>query len=307
MLRFESIRTEAHRNVHRPLEPYQNRDDIARQARYWQQIVIFLRRSVTRGDESDPSDDSDESADDNSDADRASNRSAPPPSRQTLSELQSACLSFCIELLNQTIDKDEYDMAMICALAALGVRPMGKGFRDPNEYPSILSAVIKVAHFIVVQQADRLGQWDDQEYSSCRSPYEFEDSGYESDRSRDSPRRRGLSSFELVRGMMDAFMVRGCGSPMQWMLDLRAYGMKIAFNTTSPGHVDWSNGDTLQYKSLKFSMADFRGMVAQLHQATRRALVEDVMLTPAADDIPAIPWQHLYDDPSNSQPGWSFL
>ncbi|KAI7148150.1 hypothetical protein KC316_g15819, partial [Hortaea werneckii] len=40
---------------------------------------------------------------------------------------------------------------------------------------------------------------------------------------------------------------------------------------------------------------------------TRRALVEDVMLTPAADDIPAIPWQHLYDDPSNSQPGWSFL
>lgn len=31
------------------------------------------------------------------------------------------------------------------------------------------------------------------------------------------------------------------------------------------------------------------------------------MLTPAADDIPAIPWQHLYDDPSNSEPNWSFL
>jgi len=45
-------------------------------------------------------------------------------------------------------------MAMICALAALGVSPKGKGFRGPDTYPSILSAVIKVAHFIVVQQAD---------------------------------------------------------------------------------------------------------------------------------------------------------
>ncbi|KAI6838899.1 hypothetical protein KC343_g336 [Hortaea werneckii] len=35
MLRFESIRTEAHQNVHRPLEPYLDRDDIAQQALYW--------------------------------------------------------------------------------------------------------------------------------------------------------------------------------------------------------------------------------------------------------------------------------
>ncbi|KAI7592077.1 hypothetical protein KC316_g2510 [Hortaea werneckii] len=338
MLRFESIRTEAHQNMHRPLDPYQNRDDIARQGRYWQQIVMFLVRArqehdghappfkfnrrqdrayqrlmaaaeavVTRGGESDPSADSDESPDDDSDAERASTRSAHPPSRQILTELQSACLSFCVELLNQRIHNHEYDMAMICALAALGVSPTGKGFRGPNEYPSTLSAVIKVAHFIVVQQADQLGQWDDQEYSSCCSPCEFEDSGYESGGSREHPRSRGLSSFKWVRRMMDGFMVRGCGSPMQWMLDLRAYGMKIGFNTASPGHVDWRDGDMLQYKSVKFSMAEFRDMVAQLQQATRRALVEDLMFTPDADDIPAIPWQHLYDDPSNSQPGWSFL
>lgn len=338
MLRFEAIRTEVHQNLYHPLDSYQTRDSIARQGRYWQQIVIFLVRArqehgrqappfkfnrrqdrayqrlmaaaeavVTQGDESDLSDDSDASPADDSDDEHASIRSAPPPLRQTLTELQSACLSFCIELLNQRIHNREYDMAMICALAALGVSPKGKGFRGPDTYPSILSAVIKVAHFIVVQQADQLGQWDDEEYSPGESPCEFEDSGYESSGSRQSPRRRGLSSFDWVRRMMDSFMVRGCASPMQWMLDLRAYGMKIGMNTTSPGHVDWSNGDTLQYKSLKFSMADFRGMVAQLHQATRRALVEDVMLTPAADDIPAIPWQHLYDDPSNSEPNWSFL
>lgn len=92
-----------------------------------------------------------------------------------------------------------------------------------------------------------------------------------------------------MRRMMDAFMVRGCGSPVQWMLQSRAYAMKIAFNTTSPSHVDWSNGDRLQYTSVKFSIAKFRSMVAQLRQATWRALVEDLMFTPDADYIPAIP------------------
>jgi hypothetical protein len=36
---------------------------------------------------------------------------------------------------------------------------------------------------------------------------------------------------------MDAFIVRGTASPMQWMLDLRAYSIKVSFNTTSQGHV----------------------------------------------------------------------
>ncbi|KAI7422965.1 hypothetical protein KC368_g19205, partial [Hortaea werneckii] len=228
MLRFESIRTEAHQNMYHPLDPYQTRDSIARQGRYWQQIVIFVVRArqeharqappfkfnrrqdrayqrlmaaaeavVTQGEESDPSDDSDASSADDSDAEYASIRSAPPPPRQTLTELQSACLSFCIELLNQRIHNREYDMAMICALAALGVRPTGKGFRGPDTYPSILSAVIKVAHFIVVLQADQLGQWDDQECSSCDSPFAFEDSGYESSESRDRPRPRSRRSRRL--------------------------------------------------------------------------------------------------------------
>jgi len=102
---------------------------------------------------------------------------------------------------------------------------------------------------------------------------------------------------------MDGFMVRGCGSPMQWMLDLRGYGMKIDFNTTSVGYVNWRDGDTLEYKAVKFNMAEFRGMVGQVQQATRRALLEDLMFATDRQGIPAVPWQHLYDDPSNDEAG----
>jgi hypothetical protein len=322
MLRFESIRTEAHQNVYRPLEPYQNRKDIARQGRHWQQIVTFFVRTKQAHGWQSPgykfnrrqdrafrhlmtkAEQSVLEADDTSDVDTESTSS---DDGQAMSELQSACLSFCIELLNQKIHNHEYGMSLICALAALGVSPSGTGFRGADTYPSILSAVIKVAHFMVVQRAEQLARLAaEDEFSLCSSPFEFEDSGYESGGGRREGRSGGQSSFDWVRKMMDAFMVRGCGSPMQWMLDLRGYGMKIAFNTTSAGHVNWRDGDTLEYKATKFNIAEFRGMVMQLQQATRRALLEDLMFATDERDIPAVPWQHLYDDPSNNEAGWSF-
>ena len=45
------------------------------------------------------------------------------------------------------------------------------------------------------------------------------------------------------------------------MLDLRASGFKVAFNTTSEGHVGWRKGDVLEYKDMRFSMVQFRGSV----------------------------------------------
>jgi hypothetical protein len=83
--------------------------------------------------------------------------------------------------------------------------------------------------------------------------------------------------------------------------------MKIDFNITLVGHVNWRDGDTLEYKAVKFNMAEFRGMVRQLQQATRRALLEDLMFATNRQGIPAMPWQHLYDDPSNDEAGWSFI
>ena len=55
----------------------------------------------------------------------SSSSSSSDDDRETMTELQSACLSFCIELLNQKIHNHEYDMALICGLAALGISPSG--------------------------------------------------------------------------------------------------------------------------------------------------------------------------------------
>lgn len=339
MLRFEAIRTEANKVSYHPLEPYQDRTQIGRQGRAWQQIVVFFVRTqrhhqwksppyrfnarqkrafddvIRRADQfidqsmDDSASDNSSEYSDHTEDDAANGCSiGAGPKAQSMSELQRACLSFCIELLNQTIHNREYDMALVCALATLGVSPSGRGFRGADTYPSILSAIIKVAHFMVIQHAEQLARpaIDDQ-LSVCSSPCAFDDSGYESEDGPARRRRRGRSGFEWVRKMMDGFMVRGCGSPVQWMLDLRSYGMKIGFNTTSAGHVNWRDGDTLEYKAVKFNMAEFRGMVGKLCQDTKRALLEDVMFASDADEVPAIPWNELYDDPSNDDVGWSFI
>ena len=157
-------------------------------------------------------------------------------------------------------------------MSVLGIRPHGGGYREPESYPPILSAIIKIAPFMVVQQAEEKARArkDDGLLSPCGSPCDFEDNGYESNG--DSPvrnRRRGpdkgRTSFEWVRTMMDSFMVRGTGSPTQWISDLRTYGLKIHYNTTAVGHVNWKDKYTLEYKAIRFNIDQFREMAHHCH------------------------------------------
>ena len=245
----------------------------------------------------------DEGYGDGTDGDEGATEEEQKPER--LSKIQKACLGFCIELLNQSISRREYDSALVCALAVLGVQE--DGWKGPEQYPPILSAVIKVARFMVVQQALELSEpFEEDEFNG--------DSAYESDGSSDgsstgSPRPRKRGCLQFVERMMDRFMVRGSHGPMQWMLDLRTYGLKIHYNTTSRGHVEWKGYDELLYKDMQFNMAQFRSMVHGLVAESRRLLVEDVLLFDRthAHEVPEIPWQSLRDNPTDGRPGWNFL
>ncbi len=264
MLRLEAIRTEMHQTRYQPLQPYQDAKTVDDQCKPWQQMLMFFvrtqrehgwksppyrfneRQSVAyakliaaaetaaesdhesegrEGSEVESNVGSEPSVDQS--PSKATRRPIPEPTPWT--RIQRACLEFCIELLNQRIHNNEYDMALICATAVLGVRPFGGGYRDPESYPPVLSAIIKIAHFMVVQQAEQITRPidNDESLSPCSSPCDFEDSGYESNgvnyngtRSRHPTKRRShhRSSFEWVRTMMDSFMVRGSASPIQRVL-----------------------------------------------------------------------------------------
>jgi hypothetical protein len=221
-------------------------------------------------------------------------RSIPP-----LTPIQRACLDFCIELLNQRVVHWEYDCALVCAMAVLGVRDRG-GWRTPEDYPLILSKVIKLARFMVVCKAMELVDPEEEAEPTSSMPEEDWDSVYGGSPS-PSPTISKKGCLQWVTQMMDWFMVRGSQGPMQWMLDLWIYGLKIYYNTTSEGHVTWQNDDELLYKDVKFTMRQFRGMVDHTVRDARRILLED-LLQCAPNQVPAILWDQLYDNPFNEDP-----
>src|SRR5689334_10691776 len=96
-----------------------------------------------------------------------------------MTAIQKACLDFCVELLNMEIEFTEYESALVCALAVLGVSETG--WRGPDTYPPILSAVIKCARFMVVQKAVHMaGCPGENGYFAGRRKMDLdEDSGYE--------------------------------------------------------------------------------------------------------------------------------
>lgn len=108
-----------------------------------------------------------------------------------MTDAHKACLQFCTELLHQRITRKEYDSALVCALAVLGVK--SDGWMGPNQYPPILSAMIKISRFMVVQEALE----------------------YEQEEEEDPDSNKFVGCLNWVKRMMDGFMVRGSHSPMQ--------------------------------------------------------------------------------------------
>ena len=133
----------------------------------------------------------------------------PTPERfiPPLTPIQRACLDFCIELLNQRVVHREYDCALVCAMAVLGVRDRG-GWRTPEDYSPILSKVIKLARFMVVQKAMELADIEDEaELTSSMQENDW-DSAYGGSPS-SSPTVSQKGCLQWVTQMMDRFMVRG--------------------------------------------------------------------------------------------------
>ena len=116
--------------------------------------------------------------------------------------------------------------------------------------------------------------------------------------SRDS--QSSVSSFEVdefiekeclksVVRMMNRFMMQDSHSLMQWMMNLRTYELKIHFNIISDDHIDWMN-DQILYKSIQFSMSDFRDMIHELMRESRCMLMKDLMFEDVELDSSRIAW-----------------
>ncbi|KAJ5571339.1 hypothetical protein N7535_004999 [Penicillium sp. DV-2018c] len=340
LLRTEAARTDRDRTPSKPLQAYmQMETQLKKHIDPWRRILMFFARTQVHHDWNSPYyrfttgqrkawDALWHSAQSEQDQPTPISTENHDADLDPLQPVESSCMNFMLELLNQNVKGSEYELALVCALAVLGVNDYetGRAWKDAHSYPPILSSVIKVARFLVVHKAFLLdpkvpellqagrarlqGEWED----SNAMGYDFADgcdvrsSAAQNSALTSSDPAPGCTNTwrDWVHRMVMSFMVRGTGSPMEWIMDLRRYGMKIHFNTPMPGHISWSHGDTLLYKQLRFTMREFKGFVHGLTASTRKLLIDRILLT-QADQLPVIPWDRMADDFNQPMPGWNFL
>jgi len=116
-----------------------------------------------------------------------------------------------------------------------------------------------------------------------------------------------------VKILVDRFLIRGTRSPINWLLDLRNYGLKIARTSTSPGYIDWEE-DIILYGSISFSISNCCSFLHDLISSTRAILLREILFentsfTPEIPlrSIPSIPWNGIFDNPLDSNPYSNFL
>jgi superfamily II DNA helicase RecQ len=300
-VRMEATKAEKYRTHHRPLGPYQDRGSVRKHMRPWMQMLMFFGRTRTPHEWESPEYrfNSKQRLAWTSLWARAAQAVDPKreesvESEGELTELQTAVLRFCIALLNQPARVHERECAMVCALAVLGVD--ANGWMTPDTYPPLLSSVIKLARFMVVQVAVRDGGPDDSDSSSISS------------KSTGPELESKLGCIRLVEQMMDKFMIRGTHTPMQWMLDLRAYGMSVHYNGTRDGMVQWE-GDRIRYKTMEMTMAELRGTICGVVDRAKGVLVDELLMLRVGegDRLPPIPWDAMRDNPTMLAAGYSFL
>jgi hypothetical protein len=112
--------------------------------------------------------------------------------------LRRCCLEFCISLLDHQLRGNIYDSLVVSFIAIKGINGTDNGFHEPTNYTSVLSAIIKMAQFLVAQRAVVGVQEGEADFPS-----------------------------ESLDRMKDRFMVYGSRSPVEWALKLRAFGRGV--------------------------------------------------------------------------------
>lgn len=213
--------------------------------------------------------------------------------------IQEATREFWLSMFDHELKEGEYESAVISALAVLGL-DTNEGWASAMNYTPKLSAIVTVTRALIVYQA-----WI-QRQDHIR---ELTEDGNTQERAK----QEAVSIYDLVKEMVHRFMTLtsfgGRPSPMDRVLHMRTFGMKIRFTTKSVARIQWKDRDMVCVDKISFTMGDLRSLVHGLYESTREKLMDDLLLLvpEQAPYLPELDIDLLFDNPSELTEDWSFL
>ena len=211
-------------------------------------------------------------------------------------------LDFYLSLLDEQIKSYKNNSSFLIELALLGVKE--NGWYKVNSFPFKLSSILKISRFLIIRYA----------YKSLAISYTRTENSSENslESDLDSPDISGSNlehkSLDRLTNLVNRFIIKGTHSPIHWILDLRAYSLKIARNSTSIDQIDWDE-ETILYSEISFSMSNFRGFLYDLVYSTRTILFDEILFKSIdkSRDISVISWTKIHENPLNNSLYSNFL
>jgi len=99
----------------------------------------------------------------------------------------------------------------------------------------------------------------------------------------------------------------GRPSPIDAILHIRTYGVKIGYTTKGIARISWQGDDMICIDKISFTMDDIRTVVHGLHETVRQRLSKDILMVEEEQAMPPIDLRRLFDNAAEMAEGWSFL
>ena len=210
--------------------------------------------------------------------------------------IEDACMTFWIAMFDHELKDSEFKSGIISGLAVLGIDTQTGSWKTALNYTPILSAIVTVMRALVVYRS-----WQTRQ-QSIRSGIE---AGLTQEEAEDTARSVVDGVDELVERFMTLRKFGGRISPMDRILHMRTYGMKIRMTTKAGGTVSWE-GESILVNKIKFDMDDIRIVVQGLYETVRIRLNE-LLYVDRDDALPALDFKSLCDNAAELSEGWNFL
>lgn len=220
------------------------------------------------------------------------------------SSMEKVCLDFWVSMFDHELKAGEFESGIISGLAVLGLNTKKERWNTAMNYTPILSAVVTVMRSLVVYKAWIIHKKEVQDLI---------DTGSEEKEAQ----AKAPSIFEEVKEMVQRFMTlttfNGMPSPMDRILHMRTYGMKIRYTTKGEARVTWK-GDEICIDKVSFTMEELRSVVHGLNESARQKLLRDLLLIEdnkriehQNTNLPELDLRRLYDNPAELAEDWNFL
>jgi superfamily II DNA helicase RecQ len=219
--------------------------------------------------------------------------------REGKERIRDSIVAFWMSLIQHPLDDSEWDSGLISGLAVLGLDTNTGGWATAMNYTPRLSAVVTVTRALVVYFAWHQRDQQVQEY-------------IQQGQSEQEARNNSVKVWEIVSDIARRFMTLqdqgGHPTPLDRVMHMRTFGMKIRYNTKATARVDWSkDGQVFSIDKSRFHMDELRAVVRELVESCREKLAKLMFIAGGGDQLPQIPIDQIRDNQADGRPRWSFI